>query len=101
MADWDRLFASVEGFEWDSGNDIKNESSHQVSCEEAEQVFFNRPLFLQDDVKHSLKEARYHAFGCTNEGRKLAITFTIRGKKIRVISARDMHRKERKLYEQN
>lgn len=101
MAEWVKLLGSVEGFEWDPGNDRKNADRHQVSCEEAEQVFFNRPLLLQEDVRHSHGEARYHAFGRTRDGRKLAITFTVRGRRIRVISARDMHRKERKRYEQD
>ena len=95
------LLLEVEGFDWDAGNDKKNINAHQVSCSEAEEVFFNRPLLLQDDFKHSQKEIRYHAFGVTNEGRKLALTFTIRRKAIRIISARDMNKKERNAYEQD
>ena len=69
---------------------------------EAEQVFFNAPLLLVADTKHSQGEPRMHALGKTDEARKLHITFTLRnaGEKIRVISARDMHRKERAVYEQ-
>ena len=95
------LLRNAEGFEWDDGNDKKNVASHRVSCTEAEEVFFNRPLFVIDDEKHSEKEQRYHALGHSNEGRKLSLSFTIRGNKIRVISARDMSRKERLRYEQD
>jgi uncharacterized DUF497 family protein len=69
---------------------------------EAEQVFFNAPLLLLDDAKHSQQEARHHALGRTDGGRLLHLTFTLRksGSLIRVISARDMHRKERTIDEQ-
>jgi uncharacterized DUF497 family protein len=91
----------ITGFDWDDGNTRKNDK-HGVSTAEAEQVFFNEPLLMIVDTKHSQGEPRYHALGKTNEGRTLHITFTLRnaGKRIRVISARDMHRKERTIYEQ-
>ncbi|MCA1743458.1 MAG: BrnT family toxin, partial [Desulfovibrionales bacterium] len=68
----------------------------------AEQIFFNEPLLTLKDSKHSQREIRYHALGKTGDMRFLHITFTIRsnGRLIRVISARDMHRKERAIYEQ-
>jgi uncharacterized DUF497 family protein len=93
--------AKITGFDWDDGNARKNEK-HDVSMAEAEQIFFNDPLLLLVDTKHSHEEARYHALGKTDDGRTLHITFTLRGggAKIRVISARDMHRKERQIYEQ-
>jgi uncharacterized protein len=91
----------ITGFDWDQGNDRKNEK-HGVSTAEAEQVFFNVPLLLLEDVAHSRQEPRIHALGQTDDGRTLHITFTLRrqGRSIRVISARDMHRKERAFYEQ-
>ena len=91
----------VVGFEWDEGNSRKNEQ-HGVSMAEAEQVFFNSPLLVLPDPRHSEAELRFHALGKTNEGRRLHITLTLRdaGQIIRVISARDMHRKERVIYEQ-
>ncbi len=91
----------ITGFDWDKGNARKNEK-HGVSSAEAEQVFFNAPLLLLDDTAHSQKEARLHALGKTDDGRLLHITFTLRqsGCLIRVISARDMHRKERSFYDQ-
>lgn len=91
----------ITGFDWDKGNARKNEK-HGVSSAEAEQVFFNAPLLLLGDTAHSQKEARLHALGKTDDGRLLHITFTLRqsGCLIRVISARDMHRKERSFYDQ-
>ena len=92
---------AITGFDWDAGNARKNEK-HGVSSAEAEQVFFNAPLLLVEDTRHSAREPRFHALGKADEGRLLHITFTLRsaGQKIRVISARDMHRKERTIYEQ-
>ena len=91
----------ISGFNWDDGNARKNEK-HGVSVAEAEQVFFNSPLLILEDAAHSGDEPRLHALGVTDDGRTLHITFTMRqsGALIRVISARDMHRKERTIYEQ-
>ena len=85
----------------DGGNSTKNDK-HGVSQGEAEQVFFNTPLLLSSDTKHNQTEQRFHALGKTDTGRLLHITFTLRKAQtlIRVISARDMHRKERTVYEQ-
>jgi len=92
MFDFDR----VVGFEWDEGNARKSEQKHAVSQAEAEQVFFNEPLLIADDILHSQEEPRFHALGKTDDGRLLHLTFTLRqaGTKIRVISARTMSRKE-------
>jgi uncharacterized DUF497 family protein len=92
--------AHVEGFEWDAGNSRKSVDKHGVRNTEAEQVFFGEPLLLLEDARHSGDEPRFHALGRTDDGRLLHITFTIRagGRRIRVISARDMHRKERQHY---
>src|SRR5665647_2982997 len=93
--------SAATGFDWDDGNTRKNDK-HSVSMAEAEQVFFNAPLLLLADVGHSQQEIRVHALGQTDSGRGLHITFTLRqsGALIRVISARDLHRKERAIYEQ-
>ena len=88
------------GFQWDDGNARKNWELHQVSQVECEEVFFNRPLLLVPDEAHSQREARYAALGQTNGGRRLSTILTIRGTVIRVISARDMSRRERTVYEQ-
>ena len=86
-----------DGFDWDLGNVSKNEK-HDVEPEEAEQVFFNLPLLVAVDVKHSKSEKRWHALGRTSK-RWLFVAFTVRGKLIRVISARGMSKKERVIYE--
>lgn len=95
-------FSRVTGFDWDAGNERKNADSHDVSQAEAEQVFFNQPLIATPDEMHSEGEQRIRALGITSAGRLLTMIFTMRadGELIRVISARDMHRKERKEYEQ-
>jgi len=92
---------NVTGFDWDEGNARKNDK-HGVSAAQAEQVFFNAPLLLLDDAAHSQQERRLHALGKTDGGRGLHISFTLRqsGTLIRVISARDLHRKERAIYDQ-
>ncbi len=95
-----KTFKGIVGFEWDDGNRDKNKLKHQVSTGEAEQVFFNQPLVILDDKKHSHNEPRYAAFGTTDKNRRLLVIYTLRDQKIRVISARDMHRKERVFYEQ-
>ena len=91
----------ITSFEWDEGNARKNEK-HGASMAETEQVFFNTPLLVLEDIKHSIRELRFHALGKTDNVRLIHITFTLRhaDEKIRVISARDMHRKERAIYEQ-
>ena len=90
---------SLEGFDWDDGNRNKNWITHKVRWTECEMVFFNQPLIILDDHKHSEIETRYYAFGKTDIDRKLLIVFCKRGNRIRVISARDMNKKEKKFYE--
>lgn len=91
--------AQATGFEWDAGNLEKNWHTHQVSAAECEQVFFNQPLVAAPDVAHSEQEPRYFLLGQTAAARLLFVVFTERGTLIRVISARDMSRKERRVYE--
>jgi uncharacterized DUF497 family protein len=98
MSDWLQQIAEAEGFDWDSGNATKSIDKHRVSCNEAEEVFKNRPLLLLDDSAHSQSEFRAKAFGKTDMARLLTVSFTMRGNLIRVISARSMHRKERNRY---
>ncbi len=93
-----KIFPEFEGFDWDSGNREKNWTEHRVAWWECEEVFFNQPLYVFPDTGHSLAEDRYYALGKTNGARHLFIVFTRRRSKIRVISARDMHRKERRVY---
>jgi len=91
-------YAGISGFDWDAGNRDKN-LKHDVQGWECEQVFFNEPLVVLDDPRHSVTEDRYAAFGQTDAGRRLVIVYTMRKEKIRVISARDMDKKERQFYE--
>ena len=95
-------FARIVGFQWDQGNARKSTAKHDVSQTEAEQVFRNEPLLVVEDVKHSQSEPRFHALGVTDPGRRVHVTFMLRaeGTRIRVISARDMHRKERAIHGQ-
>ena len=93
---------SIEGFDWDKGNIDKNFKKHKVIYQEAEEIFNNEP-YVFEDIKHSLKEERLQALGKTNQGRLLFVSFTVReiGEtlKIRVISARDVNKKEEVKYE--
>ena len=91
---------SFDGFEWDEGNSDKNWFLHQVTNAECEEVFFNIPLIVADDTKHSVTEKRYYVLGQTDRGRLLFIAFTIRDNFIRVISARDMNKRESRRYEE-
>ncbi|MBI4745370.1 MAG: BrnT family toxin [Deltaproteobacteria bacterium] len=92
------LFTRIEGFDWDSWNINKNKEKHIVTFAECEEVFFNSPIVVGEDKKHSSSEDRHYMLGKTDSGRLLFIVFTIRKNKIRVISARDMSKKERGAY---
>jgi uncharacterized DUF497 family protein len=86
------------GFQWDDGNSTKNWITHQVTRSECEQVFFNQPVIVGNDDTHSALERRYYVLGVTNQARRLFMVFTIREQLIRIISARDMNKKEREVY---
>jgi len=92
------FLSSCTGFDWDEGNSKKNWIKHQVTPAECEQLFFNQPLMVQDDIEHGKSEERFLALGKTDKNRLLFIAFTLRNDLIRVISARDMSRKEREVY---
>lgn len=94
-----KILPKAVAFEWDKGNIDKNLKRHNVSNQEAEEGFFNKPIVVAEDKKHSATEKRYMLWGKTNNNRRLTIFFTIRNNRIRVISARDMHKKERGEYE--
>ena len=93
-------YSDFSGFEWDGGNRDKN-LKHKVQWWECEQLFFNKPLIVLEDAAHSISESRYAAFGKTDAGRRLVVVFTMRRDQLRVISSRDMSRKERTFYENN
>jgi uncharacterized protein len=95
----DTTFSGLEGFQWDAGNSQKNFNRHGVYDWECEQIFFNLPLIILEDRRHSVAENRWAAFGKTDANRLLVSVFTTRNNLLRVISARDMNRKERKYYE--
>jgi uncharacterized protein len=94
-------FDQIIGFQWDKGNLDKNLEKHDVENWECEQIFFNEPIIILDDPIHLSTERRWAAFGKTDLDRLLIVIFTRRGKLFRVISARDMSRKERIFYEKN
>jgi uncharacterized DUF497 family protein len=86
------------GFQWDDGNAEKNWILHRVSRSEAEEIFLNQPLAVADDDAHAEAEDRFYALGQTNRGRLLFLVFTIRRRLVRVISVRDMTKREREVY---
>jgi hypothetical protein len=86
------------GFQWDEDNAKKNWDRHGVATEEAEDIFFGKPLVVRTDVRHTRMEKRYYALGRTSKGRRLFAAFTIRRKQIRIISVRDMNRNEAEVY---
>ena len=95
-------FSKIEGFDWDEGNSRKSLDKHSVNQREAEEVFQDARLLILDDDKHSQREPRFQAYGVTADGRKLCVAFTLRKSEtlIRVVSARDMSRRERARYEE-
>ncbi|OGT40425.1 MAG: hypothetical protein A3E81_00395 [Gammaproteobacteria bacterium RIFCSPHIGHO2_12_FULL_36_30] len=93
------IFEGIDGFQWDVSNIEKNHLKHDVLSSECEEIFFNNPLLVFEDIKHSHHEARYYVLGKTNNNRSLFVVFAVRNKLIRVISARDMSKKERSIYE--
>ena len=97
----EKIFEQFSGFQWDIGNIDKNLTKHNVENWECEQVFFNKPLLVHADESHSTQiEKRFYILGQTDIKRKLFIVFTVRDDLIRIISGRDMSRKERKAYEE-
>ena len=94
-------FQKIVGIQWDAGNAYKSHNKHDVLQGEAEEIFFNQPLLIEGDDKHSLKESRFLALGVTNTMRLLSIIFTLRSQEtlIRIVSARSMSKKERAFYE--
>ena len=94
----EKVFDQFSAFQWDRENTDKNLVKHNVENWECEQVFFNRPLLVLDDPKHSVPEERYAAFGKTDADHFLVVIFTKRNNLIRIISARDMNTRERKVY---
>ena len=86
-------------FIWDKGNIDKNWRRHKVSNRECEEVFFDKRKKTFKDKLHSKGEERFRIIGKTKKGKLLFVVFTMRGKRIRIISARDINKKEVYLYE--
>ena|SRR3989344_3481837 len=91
---------NLAGFDWNKANKYKNLIKHKVSYKECEEAFLNQSVPVYPDFKHSTGEKRFYILSQTSKKRKLFISFTIRRNKIRVISARDMNKKERRIYAQ-
>ena len=93
------MYSSMDGFDWDKWNVSKNWIEHKVTYRECEEAFFNEPKIIYKDIKHSFIEKRFGILGRTDNNRLLHIIFTTRNSDIRVISARDQNKKERRYYE--
>lgn len=88
-------------FEWDEGNRTKSAAKHAVATQEAEEVFMSgqaAPLGVQ--ISPETCEERLGIVGPTSVGRILHVVFTMRGGKVRPVSARPAHKKEREFYEE-
>lgn len=86
-------------FEWDSGNLDKSYLKHGILPKEAEEIFLCEESLVIEDIKHSQKEERFIIIGQTLDQKNMFVVFTIRKDKIRVISARRMHKNELRKYE--
>lgn len=92
-------FSKVEGFDWDKGN-LEHIKKHNVEYTECEEAFLSEGPNITEDESHSQIEERYRVYSETSKGRLLFIIITLRENKIRVISARDQNKKERKEYKE-
>ena len=86
-------------FHWDPKKAKSNLRKHRVSFEEAVLVFSDDLSFTYDDEAHSHAEPRYATLGISARGRVLAVAHTMRGEKVRIISAREATPRERRWYE--
>ena len=89
----------IKGFKWDKGNIDKSYQKYGITPNEAEEVFVNKNVGIERDLKHQETEERYIAIGMTLNAKLLFAVFTIRNSFVRVISARRANKKERRLYE--
>lgn len=89
----------IVGFEWDEWNIDKSYKKHGITPNEAEEVFLDEDILVLEDTKHSKQEERFEAIGKIIKGSILFLAFTVRGDKVRIISARTANKKERRRYE--
>jgi uncharacterized DUF497 family protein len=96
-----KVLENLVSFDWDEGNKNKNKNLalHQVTDQECEEIFFDSDKKIYKDVLHSDEEERFLVVGKTKKLRLLFVVYTKRGEKVRVISARDLNRREKHLYE--
>jgi uncharacterized DUF497 family protein len=87
-------------FEWDPKKSAANARKHDVRFQEASTVFGDSLAMTFADPDHSNNERRYLTFGLSKYSRLLVVAHTDRGEKTRIISARLMDRKERRIYEE-
>ncbi len=93
--------SKITGFEWDRGNIDKSYQKHGITPNEAEEVFIDKNVGIERDIKHREIEERYIAIGMSLNEELLFVVFTMRDSMIRVISARKANKKERRLYEKS
>ncbi len=94
------MYMKPRGFIWDEGNKDKNRIKHGVAEKECEEIFGDKQAIGFPDKQHSTQhEKRFMLLGITQKRRRLAVLYTIRRGLIRVISARDQSRRERRQYE--
>jgi hypothetical protein len=87
-------------FQWDAGNDVKSYTKHGVSREEAESAFHDERRLDFPDPLHSDREDRFVTLARSTRPRVLLVAWTLRGRFVRVVSARPASRKERAVYEE-
>lgn len=93
-----RVVKKAFDLDWDKGNSEKPKQ-HGLTLEETEEAFFDENKIIFGDWKHSITEQRITLLGKTKRGKLLNVTYTVRGNKIRVITARPTNKKEVNLYE--
>lgn len=85
-------------FEWDSVKSKTNKEKHRITFEEASSVFGDENSLTIDDVAHSRYERREITIGKSVNNQVLVVVYTVRGKNIRIISARKANQKEKAQY---
>jgi hypothetical protein len=87
-------------FEWDPRKAVNNLKKHGISFTEAGTVFGDEFAITVSDPDHFDDEDRFITIGRSNRRRLLIVSHTDRADKIRIISARELTRAERKAYEE-